>query len=507
MTCQHDHRHSIFCILPPHILEQIVKNGRPEERDWALRTLSTDSTLRNLRTTRTLMRSRAERSAPTAAPNKERRVYSAGNGMGLPGTLLRAEGQPPTGDVAADEAYAGLGATFDLYWTQYQRNSIDNAGLPLSATAHFGNKYNNAFWDGSLMVFGDGDGQFFNRFTIAIDIMAHELTHGVTGAEAGLIYQNQSGALNESMSDVFGSMVKQFAHSPQQKASEADWLIGAGLFTSRVNGVALRSMKSPGTAYDDSVLGKDPQPAHMDQYNDTTADNGGVHINSGIPNRAFYLAAVALGGYAWQKAGRIWYATLRDARLQPDAQFQDFANLTVEHAAQLFSSAEAEAVAHAWQQVGIATSARVQSKVSGDWVLHFSWGPTNAYSQAPIVFNANGTFGGANTGKWQQQDGTILLSFDSGLAKYGGNIEANIGSGAMSTFNGLDGCWYLTKKGTTGITLPAGRSEYDAAGNLLAAAVEAGTAQELDIAGNAAQLSAERSERQRFDAAGNVRGA
>ncbi len=200
---------------------------------------------------------------------------------------MRIEGAPASGDAAVDEAYDGLGATFDLYWDVYERNSIDDEGLPLDATVHYGTDYDNAFWNGQRMVFGDGDGDLFNRFTIAVDVIGHELTHGVTEDEAQLAYFFQPGALNESNSDVFGSLVKQkLLH---QTVEEADWLIGAGLFTSNVQGVALRSMKAPGTAYDDPVLGKDPQPAHMRDYVRTYQDNGGVHINSGIPNHAFYL--------------------------------------------------------------------------------------------------------------------------------------------------------------------------------------------------------------------------
>src|SRR5690242_1922321 len=167
------------------------------------------------------------------------------------------------------------------------------------------------------MVFGDGDGDLFNRFTIALDVIAHELTHGVTGDEAHLVYLGQAGALNESISDVFGSLVKQYVSG--EKAADADWLIGRGLFTAKVRGIALRSMKAPGTAFDDPLLGKDEQPAHMRDFVHTSADHGGVHINSGIPNHAFYLLAVALGGYAWEKAGRIWYETVRDRRLKPTA--------------------------------------------------------------------------------------------------------------------------------------------------------------------------------------------
>ncbi|HZC02038.1 MAG TPA: M4 family metallopeptidase, partial [Gammaproteobacteria bacterium] len=241
-----------------------------------------------------------------------------------------------------------------FFWEAYDRNSIDDEGLPLDATVHYGQQYDNAFWDGRRMVFGDGDGEIFNRFTVAVDVIGHELAHGVTEDEAGLIYNAQAGALNESMSDVFGSLVKQ--RPLRQTADQADWLIGAGLLTSNVRGVALRSMKAPGTAYDDPMLGKDPQPAHMRDYVRTDRDNGGVHINSGIPNHAFYLVATRLGGQAWERAGRIWYETLRDSQLRPNTGFQRFAGLTVTVAGRLYDtgSPEQQAVREGWNQVGIA---------------------------------------------------------------------------------------------------------------------------------------------------------
>ncbi|MDE2004304.1 MAG: M4 family metallopeptidase, partial [Betaproteobacteria bacterium] len=207
------------------------------------------------------------------------------------------------------------------------------------------------FWDGRQMVFGDGDGDLFNRFTISLDVIGHELTHGVTGDEAKLVYLGQAGALNESISDVFGSLVKQRAQ--KQTAAQADWLIGAGLFTSKVSGVALRSMKAPGTAFDDPVLGRDEQPATMAGYVHTTTDNGGVHTNSGIPNHAFYVAAMAFGGYAWEKAGRIWYETLRDRRLKQTSTFRQFAVLTAQNASQLFGAPGRKIVAAAWKEVGV----------------------------------------------------------------------------------------------------------------------------------------------------------
>ena len=134
-------------------------------------------------------------------------------------------------------------------------------------------------------------------------------------------------------------MVKQYVL--KQDADKADWLIGAGLFKKNVKGAVLRSMKEPGSAYDDPVIGKDPQPGHMKDYVETTSDNGGVHINSGIPNRAFYLTAIELGGKAWEKAGMIWYVTLRD-RLRENSTFQDAARLTYSVAGSLFGKGSPE---------------------------------------------------------------------------------------------------------------------------------------------------------------------
>jgi Zn-dependent metalloprotease len=231
----------------------------------------------------------------------------------------------------------------------------------MDSTVHYKKGYDNAFWNGEQMVYGDGDedlppeDRLFNRFTIAIDVIGHELTHGVTQFEAKLVYSYQSGALNESMSDVFGSLVKQ--RQLNHTTSQADWIIGEGLFTSNVNGVGIRSMKAPGTAYNDPVLGKDPQPDHMSKYVSTTGDNGGVHINSGIPNHAFYVTAMELGGFAWEKAGQIWYVTLRD-KLGTNSQFQDCANFTYVVAAEIYGagSIEQNAVKKGWAEVGITVS-------------------------------------------------------------------------------------------------------------------------------------------------------
>lgn len=355
--CQHVyHRNPIFCIVPPYVIDEIVDKGTPQQRAAALRTKAVDNTFRALRLATQAARFAPQRQAsraPIITPQKRRTIYTANHTQNLPGTLVRAEGQSATGDITVDEAYDGLGATFDFYEQVLDRNSIDDAGMPLDATVHFGQDYNNAFWNSVQMVFGDGDGQIFNRFTIAVDVIGHELSHGVTEDESQLQYFNQSGALNESMSDVFGSLIKQFLKN--QTAAQADWLIGEGLLASGIKGVALRSMKDPGSAFDDPLLGKDPQPKHMNNFVRTFEDNGGVHINSGIPNHAFYQVATLLGGYAWDKAGHIWYDALRDAGVKPNTGFRRFAQITYDVAGRLYglTGLERKAVQEGWAAVGI----------------------------------------------------------------------------------------------------------------------------------------------------------
>jgi Zn-dependent metalloprotease len=338
------------------LLEQIARRGDDAQRDAALRTLAVDQTVRSARLHNMAagaLYADALRAAVGPRDHPDRTIRDAEHTRRLDGPVLRHEGGKAAGDPAADEAYDGLGATWDLFAKVYDRNSVDDHGLPLQGVVHFERDYDNAFWDGQRMVFGDGDATVFNRLTIAVEVIGHELTHGVTGAELGLQYMGQAGALNESISDVFGALVKQYQHN--ETAEKADWLIGAGLLRQSVHGVALRSMKSPGTAYDDPILGKDPQPAHMDDFVQTTDDNGGVHINSGIPNHAFYLAATALGGHAWERAGQIWYDTLRDPKLRPTAQFATFARATIRSATRRFGarSDETAAVNEGWEQVGV----------------------------------------------------------------------------------------------------------------------------------------------------------
>jgi len=293
-------RNHVCFIVPPPILVQVIEEGSADARASAVRTLAISERVR------------------------ERRAVTR--------RLVQHEPQ-----AAAALLLPPVGA---------QRTV---------ASAHFETDYDNAFWDGAQMVYGDGDGQMFKRgaFTGCLDVIAHELTHGVTQFTAGLRYRSQSGALNESCSDVFGSLVKQ--RSLGQTADQADWLIGEGIMGPQLPGAALRSLKAPGTAFQ-----FDNQPAHMDHYvelpddGDPQHDHGGVHINSGIPNHAFYLAATGLGGNAWEKAGSIWYTTLT-TRLNENSDFQAAADATAEVSGKLFGAggAEEQAVRAAWQQVGI----------------------------------------------------------------------------------------------------------------------------------------------------------
>lgn len=341
----------VIGIVPPYLLQRIANLDDPAFAPAAAAARTSLLVERPWRGVRI-----GESAPPTTAPPRttvaprqledaERSIFDAHNTEELPGDLVRDDSLR-SDDLAVTEAWEGLGHTHDLFRYEFKRASIDDANLHLNATVHFGRDYDNAFWDGERMVFGDGDGVVFTRMTKSLSVIGHELAHGVTQYSANLVYSGQSGALNESVSDVFGALVEQRALG--QTAESASWLIGEGIFTDQVEGNALRDMRAPGTAYDDDVLGRDPQPAHMDDFVTTASDNGGVHINSGIPNRAFYLVAAAIGGSSWERAGQIWYQTLVSGLLKPSATFLDFAEATQEAAGD-----DRLAVAEAWVAVGV----------------------------------------------------------------------------------------------------------------------------------------------------------
>jgi len=344
-------RHSIACVVPPDLLKELLLKGSLQKPKSALDTLTLDSSLRLARTqnaVRAAALALAPRGLVSSAGKPRRAIYDQKHSTTDLGELVRGEGQPATKDASVNQAYDGFGHTYDFYWKVLQRDSIDGAGMPIAGLVHYGIDYDNAFWDGEgHMFFGDGDNELFTDFTKSIDVIGHELTHGVTQYTANLHYSNQSGALNESLSDCMGSVIKQRAHN--QSAAEADWLIGAEVVGPKLR-PALRSMKDPGTAN-----AYDRQPATMDKYVKTADDNGGVHTNSGIPNKAFYLAAIALGGNSWDKAAPIWYAAMRDPQVKPNSSFRRFAHATVRQASQMYGQASKEALAveGAWKEVKV----------------------------------------------------------------------------------------------------------------------------------------------------------
>jgi len=343
--------------IPPYMLEQIRQHGPDELRAAAAEALARSDSLRSERIAVQSRLASGELSRPDVAVSDPavagRRVFDAGGSEVLPGTLARSDADPPTGDAAVDEAFAGAGLTYFFYRDEYGRNSIDDRGMGIDSTVHFGTRFNNAFWNGRQMVYGDGDDQIFARFTKDLDIIAHELAHGVVQYEANLDYQFQSGSLHESFADVLASMVKQRSYG--QEARDADWLIGANVLLG--DGFAMRSLKAPGTGYQNHpVLGNDPQGPTMDEYQGVAFhdDRGGVHLNSGIPSHAFYVAAMELGGYAWQRAGRIWYRALCNY-LGRDADFRGAALLLIQVTRDEFGegSLEEKAVEKGWREVKV----------------------------------------------------------------------------------------------------------------------------------------------------------
>jgi hypothetical protein len=441
-------------VIPPHMLRNVAQHAD----DGALRRSAT-TTLDQMQVVAS-GRGRPLIALARAgnAPQKRRNVYDAQHKRKLPGKPARAEGKKPVSDVEVNEAYDGTGAVYDFYLRVLGRNSIDGNGLPLVSTVHYGRNFDNALWNGKQMVFGDGDGKLFNRFTAAPDVIGHELTHGVTQSTAGLAYSGQTGALNEHVSDVFGILVKHFLLG--QPAAEADWIIGEGLLAPGVRGQGIRSMSAPGTAYNDPVLGKDPQPAHMRDYKHTVADNGGVHINSGIPNHAFYLAAVWIGGYAWEVAGQIWYAALT-TKVSANAQFGDFADATVMVAGEMFGTATQRAVADAWRQVGVPLTVKLPGRNRG--VGHFQLIPTNDETKGEVMFKnfqnehaaASQMYGAVDSSMQQWVDFDEIAQPGKATVKTESPVEhaVSVYQSIRPLLSGLTTLWVLPPAWRTGLAL------------------------------------------------------
>lgn len=250
-------------------------------------------------------------------------------------------------ESAAVDVHFGMAKTWDYYKNTFGRSGIDGAGYKMVARVHYGTNYNNAFWNGSVITFGDGDGTTFTPL-VALDVVGHEITHGLTQKTAGLIYSKESGALNESFSDIFGTMIEYYS------GIHSDYLIGEDCYTPATSGDALRSMSNP-TLYGD--------PDHYSNRYRGTADSGGVHTNSGIQNNAFYLLAqggtnstsgLSVSGIGRGKAAAIFYRALT-TYLGPSDRYVDARRWTLQAAQDLYGagSTEYNATAQAWRAVGV----------------------------------------------------------------------------------------------------------------------------------------------------------
>jgi bacillolysin len=275
-------------------------------------------------------------------------TYDAANRTRLPGKLWTSPDNllNSSYDRAAVDAHYYAAQTYDYYKNVFNRNSYDNKGAALKSSVHYSRSYNNAFWNGSQMVYGDGDGVTFLPLSGSIDVVAHELTHAVTDTSSDLIYQNESGALNEAISDIFGTLVEYYSNN------NPDYEIGEDIYTPKTANDALRSMSDP-TKYGD--------PDHYSKRYTGTSDNGGVHTNSGIINKAAYLLAVGgthfgvtVQGIGNDKVGQIYYRA-NTTYLTASSTFSQARAGLVQAAADLFgaSSAEVDAVNKSFDAVGV----------------------------------------------------------------------------------------------------------------------------------------------------------
>ena len=338
-------------IVPKAALERFARDRSlpAEQRKNFADTIKIDAEFRRLRTQATKLTRLATRmavapaAAVAAAPAVT--VFNCNHGQTLPGGQISNPATSP--DATAKHVFAETTSVASFYSQVFGRNSVDGAGMTLISSIHYGVRYNNAFWNGSQMTYGDGDGSIFVDFSKGNDVIGHELTHGVTQHSLQLNYTNEAGGLNESMSDCFGSMFRQW--EAKQNVNQADWLIGKDIMgpaAIKKGFTCLRDMANPAAKH---CLA--PQPTKFSQY------KAGMdpHESSGIPNLAFYTVAKAAGGNSWEKVGQIWYKSLTGFGPAPNMKMKAFANRTRAVAAQLYpgNTSVANAVDAGWKKVGL----------------------------------------------------------------------------------------------------------------------------------------------------------
>lgn len=337
-------------IIPGDVLKRFAEDKKlsEQERKSFADAALVDAQMRRLRieagklTSITATMARAPKAA-VASPAIT--VADCHHSQTLPGAPVANPGS--SNDLTIKRAYDETKAVAEFYKKVFGRNSIDDAGMTLGSSVHYGVKYNNAFWNGMRMTYGDGDANIFIDFTKSNDVIGHELTHGVTQHTLQLAYSNQAGGLNESLSDVFGSMFRQWRAG--QTVNQADWLIGheimgPGAVTRGFT--CLRDMASPGAKH---CLA--PQPYHFSNYK----SGMDPHYSSGIPNFAFYKIAAAVGGKSWEKVGQVWYKAMTGFKPSPNMTMKTFANRTRKLAVSMYPADVAlrNAVDAGWIAVGL----------------------------------------------------------------------------------------------------------------------------------------------------------
>ncbi len=337
-------------IIPNDVLKRFAEDpalSEPERKSFS-DTAIVDTQMRKLRlqaSKLTSVTATLSRAPVATAASPAITVANCNHSQTLPGVPVANPGS--AADLTIKRAYDETKAVADFYKTVFGRNSIDNAGMTLGSSVHYGVKYNNAFWNGMRMTYGDGDTNIFIDFTKSTDVIGHELTHGVTQHTLQLAYSNEAGGLNESLSDVFGSMFRQWRLS--QAVNQADWLIGHEIMGPGAIArgfTCLRDMANPGAAH---CLA--PQPFHFSNYH----PGMDPHYSSGIPNFAFYKIAKAVGGKSWEKIGQIWYKAMTGSRPSPNMRMKTFANRTRQLAVSMYPGNVVlhNAVNAGWLAVGL----------------------------------------------------------------------------------------------------------------------------------------------------------
>jgi len=337
-------------IIPRDVLTRLSQDPEleAEVRKNFLDTAQISHQLRQLRTQAGLLTSVAVAHADAlnvlaAAPAVT--MYDCKHTMTTPGTPVPNPGG--SSDQTAKRAFGETTKVAEFYKTIFGRNSIDNHGMTMMSSVHYGTDFNNAMWNGSQMIYGDGDGKIFIDFTNGNDVIGHELTHGVTQHSLQLAYQDDAGGLNESNSDCFGSMFRQWQKG--ETVDKADWLIGSDIIgpTAKARGLTcLRHMAHP-----DAKHCLAPQPT---QYSQVTPGMD-PHFSSGPPNLAFYTACMEYGGHSWDPIGKVWYEVLTGSGPMPNMTMKQYANRGRQVAQTKFSGTPKvfAAVDKGWKRVGL----------------------------------------------------------------------------------------------------------------------------------------------------------